>query len=64
MSPPVEADPVSLQPGRELGAGLLQRLHEVLLDKRPELGRTLPGTDGLLQRHQTGHIPLLHTHTF
>lgn len=63
MPLPVEADPVALQPGGELGPSLLQRLHEVLLDKRSKLGGTLPGTDGLLQRHQAGHIPLLHTHT-
>lgn len=60
VCPPVESNPVSFQSGCELRSSFLQRLHEVLLDERSQLRRTLPGTDGLLQRHQTGHIPLLH----
>lgn len=56
---PVESYPVSFQSGCELRSGFLQGLHEVLLDEWPELGRTLPGTDGLLQRHQTGHVAFL-----
>ncbi len=64
MCVPVESNPVSLQSGCELRSSFLQRLHEVLLDERSELRRALPWTDGLLQRHQTGHIPLLeHTST-
>ena len=59
---PVESYPVSFQSGCELRSSLLQRLHEILLDERSQLRRTLPGTDGLLQRHQTGHVPLLLTH--
>lgn len=59
MCVPVESDPVPFESGRQLRSSFLQRLHEVLLDERSELRRTLPGTDGLLQRHQTGHIALL-----
>lgn len=56
---PVESYPVSFQPGCELRSSFLQCLHKVLLDERSELWRTLPGADGLLERHQTGNIPLL-----
>lgn len=56
---PVKPNPVSFQSGCELRSSFLQSLHEVLLDKRSQLGRTLPGTDGLLERHQTGHVSFL-----
>lgn len=58
-SVPVESNPVSFKSGCELRSCLLQRLHEVLLAERSDLGGALPGADGLLKRHETDDVSLL-----
>lgn len=49
---PVEAQPVSLKHTGELGAGVLQGLHEVLLAERTDLGRVLQRRKTVLRRTQ------------